>query len=186
MSKRTCSIPNCARVVHGHGWCSKHYLRWYYHGNPVYEPVRYQQCTVKGCDNSPRSTINPLCEMHYYRQRRHGSPHTVMETRLQEVKYRAAHWRVQSDRGPASAHACVDCGLPAQHWSYDHCDREELMSDTGQPYSLKAHHYDARCAPCHATFDGTGRNQYTRSEPVTIALPRGANLLVGTTGSRKD
>lgn len=34
---------------------------------------QYDACTVDGCARPPRSAKNPLCETHYYRQRRNGT-----------------------------------------------------------------------------------------------------------------
>lgn len=31
---RTCSIADCTRKVHGHGWCGTHWARWKNHGSP--------------------------------------------------------------------------------------------------------------------------------------------------------
>jgi hypothetical protein len=30
-----CSIPDCKRFATRRGWCNRHYLRWYVHGNPM-------------------------------------------------------------------------------------------------------------------------------------------------------
>ena len=32
---RECSIANCQRPARGRGWCSKHYMRWWNHGDPL-------------------------------------------------------------------------------------------------------------------------------------------------------
>jgi hypothetical protein len=119
-------------------------------------------CSITGCEKPRAYGRRWHCEMHYMRLRRRGNPDRA-STRMAAVKYRAAHWRVAQDRGPAANHRCTDCGQQAVHWSYDHSDPSELMSTTGQPYSLDPACYDPRCAPCHAVFDGTGANQYTAS-----------------------
>jgi hypothetical protein len=36
--KSICSIPDCGRLVHGHGWCKLHYDRWEHHQSPYWEP----------------------------------------------------------------------------------------------------------------------------------------------------
>lgn len=48
MAQRKCSIPSCDGLTgknangssqgSGRGWCSKHYQRWQYHGDPLWEP----------------------------------------------------------------------------------------------------------------------------------------------------
>ena len=156
-----CAIDGCGARVHGHVMCTKHYLRWRNHGDPRHVRPDNTECRVEYCMNMPRSRSNDLCEMHYYRARRHGDPTILLDRRKAEAGYRAAHGRIQSDRGRASERSCVDCGERAQHWSYMHTDPNERLSPTGQPYSLDTSHYEPRCAPCHAVFDGTGANQYT-------------------------
>jgi hypothetical protein len=155
----TCTIDNCVARVHGHGMCKKHYLRWYRHADPRHGDTT-TRCEIEGCAKPPRSRIAKLCEMHYGRVRRNGDPHTVVNRRKAVPSYRAAHWRVAQTHGVARSHACVDCGARAEHWSYDHTDTDALVSPTGQPYSLDVNRYEPRCARCHATFDGTGSNQY--------------------------
>lgn len=73
------------------------------------------------------------------------------------VGYRAAHKRVSTERGPAWAESCQDCGHGADEWSYDHSDRDELeagdSANLGAPYSLSPERYQARCKACHVRFD---------------------------------
>lgn len=33
--KHLCSIPDCGKTAHIHGWCSAHYHRWIRHGDPL-------------------------------------------------------------------------------------------------------------------------------------------------------
>lgn len=35
VTKRTCSIDDCDKPVHGQGWCNNHYMRWKRHGDPL-------------------------------------------------------------------------------------------------------------------------------------------------------
>jgi len=111
-----------------------------------------RQCEIDGCGNLTRSTRKDLCEKHYYRHRRHGHPLTLVN-RKPDVKYRAAHARVASDRGPASAQRCIDCSGSAEQWSYTHTDPNVRYSPGGQPYSLSSEHYAPRCIGCHITYD---------------------------------
>ena len=161
MAQTTCTADGCDLAARKRGWCNKHYIRWYVHGDPNYERPTYTQCQVEACTTHPRSATVGLCEKHYYRIRRHGDAAVVIDTRLPDVRYRAAHWRTQVDRGAATGYPCTDCGRQAEHWSYDHTDPDERTSDTGQAYSLDVSRYEPRCRPCHAVYDGTGRNQYS-------------------------
>jgi hypothetical protein len=33
--RNSCTIPDCGRLVEGHGYCVSHYLRWKRHGDPL-------------------------------------------------------------------------------------------------------------------------------------------------------
>jgi hypothetical protein len=68
------------------------------------------------------------------------------------VTYDGAHTRVRRGRGKAADNPCVDCGLPAFQWSYDHSDPNELRSKDG-PYSTDPTRYFPRCEPCHRVYD---------------------------------
>lgn len=73
------------------------------------------------------------------------------------VGYAAAHDRVRRAHGSPSSHDCIDCGRPAEHWSYNHDDPDELyasgLSAKKIPYSLHLDSYSARCVACHKRFD---------------------------------
>lgn len=74
------------------------------------------------------------------------------------VNYAGAHRRVYKDKGPASDHACVDCGSTAADWSYDGLDPNELRGGPWNcPYSLSPDHYVARCKGCHGRADADSR-----------------------------
>ena len=79
------------------------------------------------------------------------------ERRSASVSYRTTHKRIESTRGAATDHLCVDCGRQAQEWSYDQADPNELTETVGRyevTYSPDPAHYDPRCVPCHRVFDG--------------------------------
>ena len=79
------------------------------------------------------------------------------ERRSASVSYRTTHKRIESTRGRADAHPCVDCGGAAQEWSYDQADPHEVTETVGRwplTYSIDPAHYEPRCIPCHRTFDG--------------------------------
>ncbi|EGD55184.1 hypothetical protein [Gordonia neofelifaecis] len=76
------------------------------------------------------------------------------------VGYGGAHTRVRAAKGKASEYPCVDCGHPAEDWSYDHQDPDERYGSDGargrtpMPYSMDPEHYAPRCKKCHYAFDG--------------------------------
>lgn len=70
------------------------------------------------------------------------------------IVYASAHKRVAAARGPARDQACVDCGEPAQDWSFTKVECETRMSSPdGRPYCTHVEHYDPRCRTCHNRFD---------------------------------
>jgi hypothetical protein len=46
----------------------------------------------------------------------------------EDVDYTAVHSRIRNYRGSADGYACVECGVTAKHWSYDHLDPDERIS----------------------------------------------------------
>lgn len=77
----------------------------------------------------------------------------IVSKRQERASYNAAHLRCKRDRGPVQVKACVDCGRPADDWSYNHDDPDELISPEGLPYSLSPSHYSPRCRSCHRRLD---------------------------------
>ena len=74
--------------------------------------------------------------------------------------YQAAHLRVASEQGPASSHPCVDCGSPAQEWSYTYTTNRELRDPkSGCAYSLSLSDYVPRCRSCHRCHDARKRRE---------------------------
>ena len=82
--------------------------------------------------------------------------------------YYTAHSRIRADRGPAKEYPCAEgCGWPAEHWSYDHNDPDEIISAdprhpkiAGAAYSLNVDCYSPRCALCHKRFDRAHANSW--------------------------
>jgi hypothetical protein len=78
-----------------------------------------------------------------------------------EIGYRAAHHRVRSARGPASAHSCVDCGSTARDWSLR---RNAAVTHTapsnGYPCRISPdpNDYEPRCKKCHGVYDSPSRS----------------------------
>jgi hypothetical protein len=75
----TCSVSECENPASTRGWCRKHYIRWYRHGNPLAkknEAGEHPTCTVEDCDSKPFG--HGLCQKHYSRKRKHGDVNTVL------------------------------------------------------------------------------------------------------------
>jgi hypothetical protein len=171
----SCAVEGCDRTDLKATLCRMHYLRKWKTGSvgPAErihdvnrERLQTMHCTAPDCNNPPRSLNAEYCEMHYCRLRRNGNlnaPQQPTQFRPKDqhpnwvgesVSYRAAHTRIATERGPASSYECIDCGSPAQHWSYDNSDPHERTEPTlGTPYSLDTSHYDPRCVRCHSLFD---------------------------------
>lgn len=78
--------------------------------------------------------------------------------------YRSMHSRVVRERGTASEYACIDCGEPAQEWSYCLCDQDawtetKWRNGKNGPVLVEVRYgrdiamYDPRCRSCHVKFD---------------------------------
>lgn len=88
-----CTIEGCGKPVLGRGWCSMHYARWRFHGDPLSEMRRYvrqgDKCAHEGCESKPKR--RGLCETHARLQIKYG---TTMDPR--ERKF----WAQVDKRGP--------------------------------------------------------------------------------------
>lgn len=186
-----CSVEGCDRPHFGRGWCGPHYHRWRRYGDPlvVVRAPLMGTCVVDGCDRAVRSR-HGWCKLHYARWKRHGGDPSVAKTGgvavgtllLDTVSYRGAHDRIKAAKGPASAHACVDCGVQAAEWAYDHADPDELVGASGggrgrkAAYSTKPEHYRPLCRRCHRRAD-------QRKERCPAGHPySGTNLYVYPSG----
>lgn len=99
------------------------------------------------------------------------------------VTYAAAHKRVRAKRGPATAYGCVDCGDPANEWSYDHSEaafeqEQAVRGDRGHVSVLRFHpdpaYYSPRCRSCHAEQRHTVAHWDLETDPHLGRLAREA------------
>lgn len=173
MSNRTCSLSECDKPVKRAGYCYGHYMKNWRYGTPTPEHApgwadirgqRFGTVVVVERDGS-----RWLCRCDCGRERlasagelnRTGEATTcgdrTTHRRRDDAGYGAAHERVRHDRGLVQAHDCIDCGHPAQHWSYNHDDPDERLayglSVRPVAYSLKPEHYAPRCVSCHKRYD---------------------------------
>ena len=188
----TCSLPNCDKPSNRRGFCYGHYMKNWRYGTPTpTHPPRGKDITgqrfgmlvateqaglsahgwswtcICDCGNITTVLVGNLTP---------GNSTTCgdrsIHYRTDDAGYHAAHNRVRHERGRASSHRCVDCGGAAYHWSYNHQDPDERITDgdhrwPGMPYSLDTRYYEPRCASCHSTFD---RDRGNRGGNEQLAL----------------
>lgn len=169
-----CKIEECTRALHARGMCSGHYFRWRVTGVTGGE-LRKRVNDVPDSCVAPKCTsedirAHGLCGMHYQRLRKHGSVEYNGRERYgadhhrwkgEEIGYGGAHERVQSVRGKASEHQCVDCTEQAAEWSYRGGSQKELTKPVKGgngavymvAYSPDLTDYDPRCKTCHKRYD---------------------------------
>lgn len=170
----TCRVDGCEQPVKRvrSGYCYGHYMKNWRYGTPtpVFEPTytdvsgqrfgtlvatsrqgRFWVCDCD-CGATRLATTNALRQ--FGDSNTCGTPGRHL---ADTCGYSAAHNRVRRLRGAASNRQCVDCGVGAFHWSYDHSDPDELMAHgrSGRPmaYSAKIEHYVPRCVSCHKRHD---------------------------------
>lgn len=168
MTARGCAVPGCAGRHTARGYCATHYRRWQRHGDPTRGWRPGPRCEVPSCDRARYG--RGYCHAHYERWRRHGDPRADIPIEAKTtggVGYWAAHQRVRAERGPATGHACAECGAPARDWSYDGADPDErVQPDRGYRYSLDPDRYRPRCRSCHRRATLVRRRPRPASPPV--------------------
>lgn len=71
--RNICVIPDCTDVVHGYGYCKKHYGYFRRRGDPsIPLPIPKRFCSIEGCD-LPHNAKG-FCRVHYRRWKCHGDP----------------------------------------------------------------------------------------------------------------
>ena len=163
----TCSVPGCSRSLNSHdarGMCQAHYLRWKKYGDTGGAQIKeYRpglQCSVPDC--ARKAKAGGLCNSHYEQRRLTGRVGPIRKWSLTgQSRYTTAHVRIRKAKGPASAHPCVHCGVPAQQWAYDHSDpdaQSEVRSDGScLIFSVDPDRYIPLCIRCHRAFDRSVR-----------------------------
>lgn len=170
-ARRECSVEGCARPHRSGGYCTGHYdrMRWTGDPGPVdFEPRRPgATCSIEDCDR-PTAGLG-WCDKHYQRYRSTGDPTTPLPERGprwvgDSVSYNGMHQRIGKLRGPARDQKCVSCGEVANHWAYDHTDPAPKV-ESGKPYSLDPQRYRPMCQPCHRRMDAERTRTKGCSEP---------------------
>lgn len=187
MTNSTCSVDECKKPIKRLGLCYGHYMKKWRYGTPTPDfgwtrgerqrriPAKTRRvlqdlagqrfgALVALC-RVPGGRWTCQCDCGRMVQVRTGDLNRGTRScgtqgghrRRGDAGYVAAHDRVRRDRGDVKRLPCVDCGGQARHWSYNHDDPDELVSNEkrtlGIAYSLKPEHYSPRCVPCHKRFD---------------------------------
>ena len=77
MSKSTCAVADCGKIVDARGYCASHYRRFRAYGKADV-PLQRQsgrQCSLDGCDRPHES--QGFCSLHVSRLRKNGDPGPV-------------------------------------------------------------------------------------------------------------
>jgi hypothetical protein len=124
--------------------------------------VKEHLVTCKFDECMEPTKVGGWCAGHYmqnYRGQGLRPLHTTPgKKRWKRVSYRAAHKRLDRDRGRAAEHTCVDCDQAAEHWSFVPNAREilyEVVNGSKCEYSLNQGDYEPRCRECHWVFDNS-------------------------------
>ncbi len=161
-----CTVDGCTTLSYCRDLCGMHYNRLLRYGSPSQTLERDRSCLIIDCRNQA-SWITRLCSEHAH----HPSP-TAAERWRAWIKpgYYGVHRRVYRLKGAARLHACINCGLQARHWAYDHKDPDELTDESvGLLYSHNTDHYQPMCQFCHAQLDAAHRRQ---ARALSSGVPR--------------
>lgn len=172
MTNATCSLPDCGKPVKRGGYCYGHYMKNWRYGTPTpefppaWDDIRGQRFGHLVVSERVASKWLCLCDCGAATLVRSGDLNRgtvttcgdrVKHWRREDIGYSMAHSRVRADRGRVQEYECVDCGQPAEHWSYDHTDPDEMyaldLSAHPVAYSAIPAHYSPRCVRCHKRFD---------------------------------
>ena len=166
-----CTAGGCERTdMQSRLYCRMHYHRMYRTGSlEVGRVLRKERgtCVVDGCVEIDAGPLG-YCSKHLARVQRHGSADIILVPAPLTAEangrwtgdgasYTTLHQRLRKARGKARAHACVDCGVSADHWSYNNSGEYERVSPEGRRYSLDIKQYEPRCVSCHSRFDAQAR-----------------------------
>lgn len=147
MGQRICSVEGCESPVRvkSRGWCSKHYQRWWKHGDPLAGVT--EGCSVENCANP--HAARGLCQQHYSRERYAENRDELL---AQQRNYRERNRERKSAQDRAYREKNRDRVREAQRAYYKRNSamiRERIKVRAAQTYaSAKA---EGRCAWMHGT-----------------------------------
>ncbi len=76
----TCKIKDCKKKHKAKGYCNKHYLRLWNHGDPLFTKQNREHsgyCSILGCKNKYKA--KGYCSRHYLKYRKYGDPFCVVK-----------------------------------------------------------------------------------------------------------
>lgn len=170
-----CKVEGCGDSAKAHGWCNRHYQRWWRTGDPGTADLPRRGlitiCSADGCDRDQRT--KGWCDMHYRRWKRGldvtSSTFLAAPSSRREGTYAHAHRLLAKQFGSARRYQCVGCGRPAAQWAYQHNDPAELTSELGMPYSMNiVDCYEPMCLSCHGLLDANLDERQRRAEAARL------------------
>lgn len=91
----------------------------------------------------------------------------------QRRAHRKFHDLLRDERGPASAHSCVDCGKPAKEWSWDKGSGDNFGNSA---FGDSFDEYSPRCQSCHRKLDAAGWRHSDETRAKMSAVKQGRPL----------
>ncbi len=121
-----CAVGDCDAAVHSRGWCQRHYLRWWKHGDPL-------TLAAKG-PKGPRAADVGYVAAH---------------DRVRSARGLA------SDFGCSGA-GCDRQSRDWAYVSGSESDDQARTDELGRKFSLDVSRYVPLCRPCHKGMDALG------------------------------
>jgi len=163
---RDCSVPDCPEPHHAKGYCSRHYQRFIYHGDPTAGRVRdggvleflYAVLTTNPTGCPSHGVLDPSIPAWPYAKGGNGYPQVVWEGRRRLVHQLILEWRDGRPIGKVASHLCgnghLGCISPVdlcwQTRAEDRADAKRHGTATPPPEGVKfAKGYDPRRRRTH-------------------------------------
>jgi hypothetical protein len=158
-----CSVADCGGTLRARGLCSKHYFRWWKHGDTTVNlKPGGRICAVEGC-NRPYHA-NGYCQMHARRVSSTGSPFVVRKAhlfqRIENPSYIGVHARMRLSGSKTGV--CFSCGTAQGKTQMalipGHGDRADITGFAARLlYSIEPADYREMCCSCHKRMDNATR-----------------------------
>lgn len=105
----TCSIDGCAAKVRARGWCTKHWKRWRYHGDPLFLTRKENGSAIRFLNSIAIPYTGDDCLFWPHTRDRYGYPRMVINKKNTSVsRYLCEH---KFGQAPTELHqAAHNCG----------------------------------------------------------------------------